>query len=162
MLNIFKNPKRKTLTVISPQTGKSIPINQIPDEVFSEKILGDGVAIIPKENKIVSPIDGEIVQVAETGHAFCIHSEEGLELIIHIGVNTVSLKGKGFECFVKNGDAIKKGDIIGTADIKFIEESGYPLHTAVLITNLEKFQNFKPIYDTVKAGKTPIITYEIK
>ena len=121
--------------MVSPQTGMCVSIVEMPDEVFSERILGDGIAVIPEKDEFFSPVDGEVVQVAQTGHAFCIKSNDGVEIMIHIGVDTVELKGEGFECFVKPGDKVKKGDKLATADIKMIKEKGYPLHTAMVITN---------------------------
>lgn len=149
-------------TMVSPQTGRCVSIIEVPDEVFSGKILGDGVAVIPRTEEVLSPVDGEVVQVADTKHAFCIHSNDGLELMIHIGVDTVNLNGKGFECFIKKGDKIKKGDLIAKADIKFIRESGFPLHTAILITNSNKFQIVKPYYGEIKAGTEIILEYAQK
>jgi len=148
--------------ILSPQTGKCVSIIQIPDEVFSEKILGDGVAIIPKTEEVLSPVDGEVVQVAETKHAFCIRANDGIELMIHIGVDTVKLKGQGIECFIKNGDKIKKGDLLAKADLKFIQENGFSLHTALLITNMSKLQKMNPHYGNVKAGEDTVIEYILK
>lgn len=149
-------------SIYSPQTGRCVSVIEIPDEVFSERILGDGIAIIPTENDVLSPVDGVIVQVAETGHAFCIKSDDGIEIMIHIGVDTVNLRGKGFKCFVKNGDKIKKGDKLASADIEFIEQSGFPLHTALLITNSKEIKSMKPIYGNVSAGKNVVIEYSKK
>ncbi len=146
-------------SMVSPQTGRCVSIIEIPDEVFSERILGDGIAIIPQTEEVLSPVDGEVAQVAETKHAFCINSNDGLELMIHIGVDTVKLNGKGFECFIKKGDKIKKGDLIAKADIKFIQENGFPLHTAILITNSNKFQIVKPHYGEVNSGKDIVLEY---
>ncbi len=146
--------------IISPQTGKCIPIVDVPDEVFSEKILGDGVAIIPNTNEVLSPIKGVIDQVTETGHAFCIKSDDGLDIMIHIGVDTVNLKGEGFKCFVKNGDIVNVGDKLATADIGFIKKMGYPLHTSLLITNINSVKSMNPYYGEVVAGETCVIKYE--
>lgn len=148
--------------ILAPQDGRCVSVIEIPDEVFSEKILGDGVAIIPSENEVVSPVDGEIVQVAETGHAFCIRSSDGLDIMIHIGVDTVKLKGEGFKSFVKNGDIVHKGDLISTADIEFIKSKGFPIHTAMLITNLHEVNLIKQNYGEVKKGKTTVIEYTKK
>ena len=153
---------KKKPHILAPQTGKCVSVIEIPDEVFSEKILGDGVAIIPSENEVVSPVDGEIVQIAETGHAFCIRSSDGLDIMIHIGVDTVKLKGEGFKSFVKNGDTVHKGDLIATADIEFIKSQGFPIHTAMLITNLHEINLVKQIYGEVEKGKTSVIEYNKK
>ena len=145
--------------MVSPQTGMCVSIVEMPDEVFSERILGDGIAVIPEENEVLSPVDGEVVQVAQTGHAFCIKSNDGVEIMIHIGVDTVELKGEGFECFVKPGDKVKKGDKLATADIKMIKEKGYPLHTAMVITNGKELSSMEGLYGEVVAGKDAVINY---
>lgn len=150
------------LYMLAPMSGDAISVREIPDEVFSEKILGDGVAIVPSSGKIVSPVNGEIVQVAETGHAFCIHAGDGPEILIHIGVDTVGLKGKGFETFVKKGQKVTAGEAIGNADLKLIEECGLPTHTAILITNMQIIDDLNPITGEAEAGKTKILFYSKK
>lgn len=160
MFGFFGKKDEKYLVAV--QTGKVISIRKVPDEVFSEKILGDGVAIIPSEDDVVSPVDGEIVQIAETGHAFCIRSEDGVEILIHIGIDTVNLKGEGFESFVSVGQKVKAGDLIGKADIKLIEKRGYPTHTVVLVTNMNDLKCMKPIFGHAKIGETRIVSYRKK
>ena len=96
--------------ILSPVTGNAIPLDQVPDPVFSQKIIGDGIAVIPTKGTIVSPVDGEVASVAETLHAFGFRTEDGLELLIHVGLETVGLKGECFEVFVKPGDKVKAGD----------------------------------------------------
>ena len=156
----FKNEAHKFF--VSPQSGRAVSIMEIPDEVFSEKILGDGVGIIPEEDIIVSPVDGKIVQIADTKHAFCITSDDGLDIMIHVGVDTVGLKGEGFECNVSVDQHVKAGEKIGSADINLIKEKRYPLHTAVLVTNMASVGQFNPIYGSVEAGVTKIIEYTKK
>ena len=153
------NRKDKVSYMLAPQTGKAVSVRGVPDDVFSEKILGDGVAIIPTENAIFSPVNGEIVQVAETGHAFCIKSEDGLDILIHIGIDTVALKGMGFKSKVKVGQKVKAGEPIAEADIKLIEDAGYYTHTVVLITNMHEVQEMKDFAGEVTAGKDHVITY---
>ena len=145
--------------LVAPQNGRVASLREIPDEVFSEKILGDGVAIVPSDDDVVSPVRGEVVQVADTGHAFCIRSDDGVEILIHIGVNTIGLKGKGFTSFVSSGQRVNAGDLIGKADIKLIEQSGYPIHTAVLITNMQDIKDIDLAEGSAEAGKTKIIFY---
>ena len=154
--------KKDEKYLLAVQTGKVISIRKVPDEVFSEKILGDGVAIIPSEDDVVSPVDGEIVQIAETGHAFCIRSEDGVDILIHIGIDTVNLKGEGFESFVSVGQKVKAGDKMGKANIKLIKEKGYPIHTAVVITNMNDLKDMKPIFGNAKIGETKIVSYRKK
>ena len=113
LFDFFKDNKIKDKDnekfIISPQTGRITSLREIPDEVFSEKILGDGAAIVPEENIVVSPVDGEIVQLADAGHVYCIKSDDGLDILIHIGVDTIGMKGKGFKYFVKVGQKVKAG-----------------------------------------------------
>lgn len=154
--------KKASGFMVAPQTGKMISIREVPDEVFSEKIIGDGAAIIPEENIIVSPVDGEVVQVAETKHAFCIKSKDGLDVLIHIGVDTIKLKGKGFKSFVSEGQKIKMGDPIGEADIQLIKESGFPIHSVLLITNMQDIENLETFFGEGESGKTKIISYNKK
>jgi sugar PTS system EIIA component len=154
--------KKEGGTMVAPQTGRVGSIREIPDEVFSEKILGDGVAIIPSEDDVVSPVKGEVVQVADTGHAFCIRSDDGVEILIHVGVDTIGLKGRGFTSFVSSGQKVRAGDLIGKADIKFIEKSGYSTHTAVLITNMRDIKDVDFVQGPAEAGKTEIVSYSKK
>lgn len=148
--------------MVAVQTGRVVSTRKVPDEVFSEKILGDGVAIIPSDDDVVSPVDGEVVQVAETRHAFCIRSDDGLDILVHIGVDTVKLNGEGFESFVTDGQKIKAGDLLGKADIKLIEQRGYPAYTVVLITNMSEIKDIKTIFGDAEKGITKIISYEKK
>lgn len=101
--------------ILAPLTGKAVPLSEVPDSVFSEKVLGDGVAIIPADGKIVSPVDGEISTVAETSHAYGFTSEDGQEVLVHVGLETVSLDG---ECFKVYG---KAGDLVAEVDLQYIE-----------------------------------------
>ena len=101
--------------ILAPLTGKAVPLSEVPDSVFSEKVLGDGVAIIPADGKIVSPVDGEISTVAETSHAYGFTSENGQEVLVHVGLETVSLNG---ECFKVYG---KAGDLVAEVDLQYIE-----------------------------------------
>ncbi len=159
MCNIVGNNEK---VMVSTQNGKVTTVLEIPDEVFSEKILGDGVAIIPTSNDIVSPVDGEIVQIAETGHAFCIKADDGVEILIHVGVDTVNLKGEGFKTCVKAGDKVKAGQIIGSADIDFIKDSGYPTYTAVLITNLGIIDKLDVNLGDAHIGDTAVLKYTLR
>lgn len=98
-------------SVFSPLNGTVIPLEKVPDPVFSDKVLGDGCAVIPADGKIYSPVDGEISSVAETKHAYGISSDDGLEILIHFGLDTVSMKGSGFISHVSVGEKVKKGQI---------------------------------------------------
>ncbi len=126
---------RKNLNIYSPVNGKIISLESVPDPVFSDKVLGDGCAVIPDESdgKIYSPIDGQISSVAETNHAYGISSDDGLEILVHFGLETVGLKGEGFKSYVKTGDKVKAGDLIAEVDMKLLKEKGINPITPVLV-----------------------------
>ncbi len=109
--------------ITAPATGKVVPLDKVPDEVFSQKILGDGMAVIPNDGNVVSPVDGEVVNVSESLHAYTIHSDDGLDILVHIGLDTVSLRGKGFVSYVKPGDKVKAGDKIAQVDLNILKEN---------------------------------------
>ncbi len=161
MFGLFKSKidEKDKKFMVSPQTGRITSVREIPDEVFSEKILGDGAAIVPEENIIVSPVDGQIVQLADAGHVYCIRSDDGLDILIHVGVDTIGMKGKGFKYFVKVGQKVKAGEPIGEADINLIKEYGYSTYTAVLVTNMSSVKEVEYIPGNAQAGKTNIISY---
>ena len=102
--------KKKEVEIVSPVKGKLISIKEVPDVTFSEEMVGKGIAIIPEENEIYSPVEGKITTVFITGHAVGITTKEGIDLLIHIGMDTVNLKGEGFEVKVKDGKHVKPGD----------------------------------------------------
>lgn len=133
--------KEKYLTTVAD--GGIINITSVPDRVFSQKILGDGFAVIPENGNFSSPTDGTITEVAETRHAYCITSDDGLEILVHIGIDTVELKGRCFTPLVKPGDRIKRGNPIARANLKEIEDCGYNTTTMVVITNIGKLKSFK-------------------
>ncbi len=163
MVDLFDFFKKNDETfIVSPMSGKMVSVREIPDEVFSEKIIGDGAAVIPEEDTVVSPVDGEIIQVADTGHAFCIRSKDGLDILLHIGIDTVNMRGEGFVSFVSVGQKVTMGEKIGTADIKLIEKKGYPLHSAVLITNMQDIKSMECYTGNAVAGETELISYKKK
>ena len=95
-------------TILAPMTGTAVAITEVPDPIFIEKILGDGIAIVPTEGKVVSPVDGTVSKVAETGHIYAVTSDNGVEVVIHVGLETVALNGKCFQIHVKEGDKVKQ------------------------------------------------------
>jgi len=140
--------------ILSPVSGKIIPIENLKDGVFSEKILGDGIAILPHNGDILSPVDGEVISIAETKHAFCIKSNDGLEILVHFGLETVSLKGEGFDVKVNKGDKVKKGQTLCIADLDIMKKKKINLATPVVISNLPDGFKLDFADGTVKAGKT--------
>lgn len=122
--------------------------------------MGDGVAVIVTDGKIYAPVDGTISLVAETLHAYGISTEDGLELLVHIGINTVELNGTGFSPKVKEGDKVKAGDLLCEIDMELMKEKGYPTHTPILMTNGDECVDVQLLPNKeAKAGKTTVITY---
>lgn len=130
MINLLK----KKFEIKAPAKCKVIKLEEVSDEAFSRKIVGDGCAIIPEDNLICSPMDGEVILVFRTNHAIGIKSHEGIELLIHIGIDTVELDGKGFKSLVKVGDQVKVGTPLSKIDLDFIKANGKSIQTPVVIT----------------------------
>ena len=159
----MSSEKEKDPSVVyAPLTGKAVPLDQVPDPVFSGKVLGDGVAIIPEDGKIVSPVDGEVESVAETGHAYGFSTESGLELLVHVGLETVSLKGECFKVHVKAGDKVKKGDLVAEVDLAYLAEKNINPITPVLICSDLDDQDMKCAEGAVEAGKTAVLMLAAK
>ncbi len=157
---MFGRKKKKSLELLSPVTGKIIPISEIDDPVFKEKVLGDGVALLPEEDDFYAPCDGTIIQVAQTFHAICLQSEDGLELLLHLGMDTVQLEGKGFTCHVKENQKVKAGDKLVTMDRAFVTEKGLEIASPFIITNLDAVTELQPIIGDAVHGKTPVMSYQ--
>lgn len=122
-------------TIYSPVTGTVVPLEQVPDPVFSGRMLGDGIAVLPSSGEIVAPFDGKVVSLFPTGHAIGLVSEDGIECLIHIGMDTVELNGQGFTLKVSQGDSVKKGKVLIKADLAAISSAGKQIVTPVVITN---------------------------
>lgn len=168
MFNIFKQ-KKSTPDVPADTShflaavadGTLISITDVPDEVFSHKILGDGYAIQPSSGSICSPAKGTVTEVYDTGHAYCITSDDGLEILVHIGIDTVELKGDGFSSIVKKGDSVSSGSPLAVADLKKIRTRGYKTTTMVVITNTDAIKSFALSEKTnVRAGDIAL-TYKL-
>ena len=144
--------------ILAPLTGKVVPLEQVPDAVFSQKILGDGVAIIPEDGKIYAPVNGEVASVAETLHAYGFTSDDDLEILIHIGLDSVALKGEGFTSHVQVGDKVKAGDLIAEVDLEFLKSRNVPTITPVLICDDADELPMYAVEGNVTAGKDTVIT----
>lgn len=151
--------KTKVLSVFSPLNGKAVPLADVPDPVFSNKVLGDGCAVIPDDGKLYSPVNGEVSSVAETKHAYGFTSEDGLEILVHFGLETVGLKGEGFTPHVSVGDKVKVGDLIAEIDIDLIKEKGLNTITPVLVSDGADDLKMTVNEGAVKAG-APLLTFE--
>ena len=128
-------------TLTSPVNGTQIPLSEVADEIFASEMLGTTVAVEPADGKIVAPCDGEVSNIFETGHAVCITTESGGELLIHIGIDTVKMDGKGFTKKVSDGDKVHAGDILVEANLEEIKNAGYQTTTMMILTNTDEFGN---------------------
>lgn len=151
--------KNKKSEIFATQNGECVDIKKVPDEVFAEKMLGDGVAIIPKSSEVCSPVDGTVEQVFDTFHAYSIKADDGLEILVHIGLNTVELKGEGFCPKVKTGDRVSAGDLLCSVDLELIKGKGYETFTPIIVTNMGDIKDFEIASGGVLAGKTAVIKY---
>lgn len=150
--------KNKVLSVIAPLSGKVVALEQVPDPVFAEKALGEGAAIIPESGKIYSPVDGEVASVAATQHAFGFSSTDGLDVLVHVGLETVALNGEGFTVHVKEGDKVKAGDLVAEVDLKFLDSKNINPITPVIICDGMDEMSMSIAGGTVSAGKDAVIT----
>ncbi|MGJ5682057.1 glucose-specific PTS transporter subunit IIBC [Staphylococcus equorum] len=123
--------------IYSPGKGQIIPLSEVPDQVFAQKMMGDGVGFVPEDGEIVAPFDGTVKTIFPTKHAIGIESDEGIELLIHIGIDTVKLDGSGFESMVSTGDTIKKGQKLMQVDLDYIKANAPSIVTPLILTNLE-------------------------
>lgn len=161
MFGIFK--KRSNEELMAMVDGMSIPLEQVNDPAFAEKTLGDGIAIVPEKNVIVSPCDGTLTLVAPTKHAFGMERADGLELMVHIGIDTVALDGEGFEIHAEVGAAVKKGQPIISYDEQVMKEHGIDMTTMLILLNYEDYEILEMKHDVhVQSGKDTVITYRTK
>ena len=152
----------KNIEILSPATGKAIPITKVNDSVFSEKVLGDGMAVELTDGKILSPIDATVTTVAQTLHAYGFKDDNGTEILIHIGLDTLKLKGKGFKAHVKEGDKVKKGDLICEVDLELLKKEKYDTTTPIVICGKSEDAEINFHTGNMEAGKTTLMTLKSK
>lgn len=140
MFSFFKK-KDEGIVIAAPVKGKAVSITEVSDPTFGECMLGKGIAILPEDNKVYAPADGEISLLFDTLHAVSITSNEGVEILIHVGLDTVGLKGEGFQAHVATGDKVKKGDLLLTVDFAHINEAGLQTITPVVICNTDEYKD---------------------
>lgn len=145
------------IRLLSPMTGTAIPLEHVPDSAFSRKLLGNGVAILPEEGTILSPVDGILSAISHTHHAYIFTSTGGLEVLVHVGLQSVGLQGRGFYPLVKAGDPVRAGDPVADADLTLLQKKGVPLYTPVVICEGAEGMHLEAFFGSVEAGKTPLI-----
>ncbi|AIY83737.1 MAG: PTS glucose transporter subunit IIA [Clostridium baratii] len=165
MFGLFKKnktEKKDTLNFVAPVDGKTMDLSEVPDPVFAQKMAGDGLAIDATGDIIVAPCDGDLTLVFKTKHAFAMTLDNGIELLVHIGIETVSLNGEGFEQLAEAGTKVKAGTPIIKIDREFIKSKNLPLVTPILITNPDvvKSMDAKTGLDA-KAGETVVLEYSL-
>ena len=149
----------KAETIGAPATGTAVALTDVSDPVFASLAMGKGIAVEPTDGKIVSPVDGTVTVVAETGHALGLLSDAGAEILIHIGIDTVELKGEPFTPFAKVGDHVKRGDVLMEADLGAIKEAGKKATTMLVITNTDAYASVDQLATgEVKAGDAAAAT----
>ncbi|UBH21314.1 PTS glucose transporter subunit IIA [Macrococcus armenti] len=156
-------PQSKKIEIVSPITGEYVAIEDIPDPVFAQKMMGEGFGIKPTEGIVAAPISGEVVNVFPTKHAIGIKAENGVELLIHVGLETVAMKGAGFKTHISQGDIVQKGDTLLEFDIALIEKEASSIISPVIITNSDVLSEIKFENQTLLTkGETPVMTVEMK
>ncbi|SFE01697.1 PTS system IIA component, Glc family [Lentibacillus persicus] len=161
--NLFKKRDAKT-DIFAPVNGEIVQLDEVPDPVFSQKMMGDGVAVKPSEGKVFAPTDGEVIQIPETKHAIGLRANDGTEILIHIGLETVSLEGEGFTVSVSTGDRVSTGQELMTFDLAYIRENASSDVTPIVITNAQETGKQYTMTNEKegKAGETVIITSQDK
>ncbi|MBB6450013.1 PTS system glucose-specific IIA component [Geomicrobium halophilum] len=160
---MFKKLFKKTPSeeaIVAPISGKVVKLEEVPDPTFSEKMMGEGLAIEPTSGKVVSPVKGKIVQVFPTKHAVGIETEQGTELLIHIGLETVGMEGDGFEGHVEVNDKVGIGDPLVSFDLEKVQEKAASTVSPIVVTNGQADDRIEHTEETdVEAGETPVFTY---
>lgn len=162
--SLFSRKKQQQeVSLLAPLTGTVVPLSEVPDPVFAQKVVGDGVAISPTEGLLVSPIDAKVTHLFPTHHAIALTSDTGLEILMHIGIDTVKLKGQGFTPFVSVGDQVKAGEKLIQFDIATLQQAGCSVVTPIVITNGDLVAQ-KNVVATgnVQAGQEPLMTIVVK
>lgn len=133
---------KNTNDFYAPMAGKAVPITEVPDPTFAEGMLGNGIAIVPAEGKVYAPCDATVDMMFTTGHAVSLMADCGAEVLIHVGLETVSLEGKPFTVHAANGDKVKKGQLLIEVDLQAIAEAGLPTITPMVVCNTDAYSTF--------------------
>lgn len=144
MFSFFKK-KDEGIMITAPMKGKVVELSEVSDPTFAEGMLGKGVAIIPEEGKVYAPADGDIGLLFDTLHAVSVTTTDGAEILIHVGLETVALKGEGFEAHVQTGDAVKKGDLLISVDLEKIKAAGCDIISPVIVCNTDEYKDVQGV-----------------
>lgn len=155
----FSDMEGKEL-IVAPMNGNIIPLSEVPDKTFANKLIGEGVAIEPEDGVVLAPVDGKVSLVFETKHAIALETASGAEILIHVGIDSVKMNGEGFEAFVKNGEIVKAGDTLLKVDLNLLKEKATSTITPIVITNTEKFKSIKALGSGNIKAKDKLISIE--
>ena len=148
-------------TLLAPVSGHVVALDNVPDEAFASKAVGDGLAIQPTGTRVVAPIAGTIVKIFNTNHAFCLETESGVEIVVHMGLDTVALAGRGFTRLVEEGKTVSAGEAILEMDLDYLNAHARSMISPVVVSNSDDFAGLTLLATgTVVAGETPL--YEVK
>lgn len=143
--------------LFAPVAGQAVPVTEVPDPTFSTGILGDGIAILPTDGKVCAPCDATVDTMFETGHAVSLVADCGAEVLIHIGLETVGLQGKGFTIHAQNGQKVKKGDLLIEVDLEAVKAAGLNTITPMLVCNSSDFKKFEKSTGSAVTGSDVVI-----
>ncbi|MFP7299680.1 PTS glucose transporter subunit IIA [Neobacillus niacini] len=157
---VFSFFKKSKLQILAPLNGAIIPLEEVPDPVFSQKMMGEGIAVMPTGGNIHAPVDGKIILIAATKHAIGIRAEDGSEILIHAGLETVALNGKGFKTVVNEGEKVSVGQLLIEVDWDYIKTHAKSTVTPIVITNIQTETRKLTLTEEIDAiqGKTVIIS----
>ncbi|CAI1627040.1 EIICBA-Glc [Serratia marcescens] len=154
-------PKAAFETLVAPVTGEVVALDQVPDEAFASKAVGDGLAIRPTDNIVVAPADGTVVKIFNTNHAFCLETDKGAEIVVHMGIDTVALEGQGFKRLVEEGAEVKAGQPILELDLDYLNANARSMISPVVVSNSDDYAGLAALASgSVVAGQTKL--YEIQ
>ena len=153
---------KKEPALLAVADGTVVPLDQVPDEAFSSGVLGVGFAVLPESGAIYSPVSGRVESVTDTGHAYTILSDDGLDILVHVGIDTVELKGEGFMPFAYVGKVVKAGEVLLRVDLELLRQREFSSHIPVLVTNPEILSKMDISNGPVQGGKSRVMTYRIQ
>ena len=157
---LFSSKKEGSLE--APCTGRAIPLSEIPDEAFASGMLGIGFGVVPTEGKILSPVDGRVEGIAEGKHAYTLVSDDGLDVLVHVGIDTVTLGGAAFSPRVSEGARVRAGECLGTAELSAIREKGLNDTVVVLVTDPDRVEDARYEYGACRGGESHPMRFRIR
>ena len=153
-----KSGRKTVIDVVAPMTGRSIPLSEVGEKAFSQQMVGEGVAIDPSEGTVRAPVTGTLERVFSTNHAFSVRTDEGYEVLVHVGTGTAELDGKGFTRFRQPGERVTVGQTILKADLSVLTGLGKSLLSPVVLVNTEDMERLELVEGPVEGGDTTVMT----